>query len=173
MIMKVAGCIVVMAACSSFGFFLGGELTRRVRELRELRSIFLLIRGDIRYLKTSLPEAFENAVIRSPGIFSDFFSELAKQLSRYELESLEAVFREAAGTKLGDTALEPADLQQLYQLGGMLGRMDTQMQLSALDWYLEQSEEAVKTLGATIKERVTLYKSLGILGGIFLIVILI
>lgn len=172
MILKIAGSIAVLTACSGFGFYYGSELERRIRELNELRSIFLLIRGDIRYLKTSLPEAFDAAAVRSPGTFEAFFRRISDSLSECVMESFQEAFIKAAGETLGNTALKQQDILLLNQLGGMFGRMDTDMQLNALDWYLEQLEETIKALTKDAARKVTLSKSLGILGGIFLLVIL-
>lgn len=171
MILKIAGCAAVLTACSGFGFYYGSEMERRIRELKELRSILLLVKGDIRYWKSSLPEAFCAAADRNAGVFRKFFREAADSLSGCMAESFEEAFLKAAKEALKDTALKRQDILLLNQLGGMFGRMDTDMQLNALDWYLEQLEENIKELSKEASQKVMLCKSLGVLAGIFLLII--
>lgn len=172
MILKIAGSIAVLTACGGFGFYCGGEFERRIRELKELRGIFLLVRGDIRYLKTSLPEAFYAVAEQNPGTFREFFQKVADSLSECIIGSFEEAFAKAAEKTLQETALKPQDISLLNQLGGMFGRIDTDMQLNALDWYLEQLEETIKGLSGEAVQKIALCKSLGVLAGIFLLVML-
>lgn len=58
MLLKIAGSAAVLLACAGFGFFAASEVERREQQLRSLYASFLLIQGDIRYRKSSLPEAF-------------------------------------------------------------------------------------------------------------------
>ncbi len=172
MIIRVMGSIAVLAACGGFGFYFGGEIERRIRLLRQLRSSVLVLRGDVRYLRSSLPEAFEAAAAREQGELSMFFSGLAEQLNGHLAQSPEEAFRNASQKALSDTALRQQDIAMLIRLGSMLGQMDADMQQNAFDWYLEQLKELTETLCAEEKKHVTLSKSLGILAGIFLLVIL-
>nr|MDE7326293.1 stage III sporulation protein AB [Lachnospiraceae bacterium] len=72
MILKIAGSAAVLLACAGFGFFAASEVERRERQLRMLYASFLLIQGDIRYRRSSLPEAFLMAV-KKEGDFAVFF----------------------------------------------------------------------------------------------------
>ena len=171
-IIRVMGSIAVLAACGGFGVYFGGEIERRIQLLRQLRSSMLVLRGDVRYLRSSLPEAFEAAAARERGELSAFFSGLAEQLNGHLARSPEEAFRNASKEAFSDTALRRQDIAMLVRLGSMLGQMDADMQQSAFDWYLEQQKELTEALSAEAKKQVTLSKSLGILTGIFLLVIL-
>ena len=130
-----------------------------------------IIEGDIRYLRSSLPEAFAAAAVRT-GAFAEFFRSVARQLGGFCTASVEEAFSIASKGCLKDTALTKQDISMLVKLGGMLGKMDADMQLNALEWYLEQLEGLTDTLDRENKKRALLSKSLGILAGIFLLVIL-
>ncbi len=171
MVAKVIGSIAVLTACSGFGFYCAGEMTRRLKQLRELSEAILLLKGDIRYLRSSLPEAFAAAAVRT-GAFAEFFRSVARQLGGFCTASVEEAFSIASKGCLKDTALTKQDISMLVKLGGMLGKMDADMQLNALEWYLEQLEGLTDTLDRENKKRALLSKSLGILAGIFLLVIL-
>lgn len=171
MMAKVIGSIAVLTACGGFGFYYAKEMTRRLRQLRELSEAILLLKGDIRYLRSSLPEAFAAAAMRK-GDFAEFFRSVARQLGGFCTASVEEAFFIASRDCLKDTAFTKQDIAMLAKLGGMLGKMDADMQLNALEWYSEQLEGLIDTLDRENKKRTLLSKSLGILAGIFLLVIL-
>ncbi|MDE7299564.1 MAG: stage III sporulation protein AB, partial [Lachnospiraceae bacterium] len=153
MIIRIIGSIAVLAACGGFGFYCGGEIERRIMLLKQLRSSMLVLRGDVRYLRSSLPEAFEAAAAREKGELSAFFSGLAEQLNGRMAQSLEEAFRSASRDALSNTALRRQDISMLVRLGGMLGQMDADMQQNAFDWYLEQSKELTEALSAEAAKR--------------------
>ena len=75
--------------------------------------------------------------------------------------------------KLSGAHLNRTDQNQLETLGEMLGYLDLEMQLSAIDLYLEQLEGNIREADAVIGTRQKLYQTLGVAGGIFLVILLI
>ncbi|MBQ9118551.1 MAG: stage III sporulation protein AB [Lachnospiraceae bacterium] len=172
MLIKMLGSVAVLVSCSGIGLWYGNTLTMRIQQLKELRAEVLLIRGDIRYRRSSLPEAFAEAAIRSKGMFQPLFRGISEALAACVWESFEEAYRSVAETALRETDLKRQDEQLLAQFAKMLGQMDADMQLNALDWYLEQSEQVLQGLTAEAEGKVRLGRSLGILSGIFLLVVL-
>ena len=72
MLLKIAGSAAVLLACAGFGFFAASEVERREQQLRSLYASFLLIQGDIRYRKSSLPEAVITVFIHAVAIGSGY-----------------------------------------------------------------------------------------------------
>ena len=54
----------------------------------------------------------------------------------------------------------------------MVGDMDIKMQLDALDWYLEQSDQVLSELLPVAAKKEKVIKCIGVLTGIFLVVLL-
>lgn len=173
MLLKLAGCAAVLTACTGIGFFAASEVGRREEQLRALYAAFLLIQGDIRYQKSSLPEAFLTAAGRQQGDFSDFFASVAQRLYAHETESFEQVFCEELHKSCRQSALKKKDIALLEQLSGMCGRMDAELSITALDWYLEQSAQVIKELAQENGGKMALCRRMGILVGLFLLVLLI
>ena len=172
MLLKVLGSAAVLISCTGIGFWLGNTKLLRIQQLKELRAEFLLLRGDIRYRQSSLPEAFNYAASRKNQTFEPLFRRLSEALTEYVWESFEQAYQNVAGEALAETELKVQDKQLLEQFAGMLGQMDIGMQLSALDWYLEQSGQVLKDISTGVERKVGLCKSLGVLSGIFLLIIL-
>lgn len=172
MLLKVTGGAAVLFACAGFGFFAAAQVECREKQLRMLRAAFLLIQGDIRYLKSSLPEAFLTAAEREQGDFQSFFSSVSGRLFAHETESFEQVFCEELHRNFKESALKKQDIALLEQLGGMCGKMDNTLQVAAMDWYMEQSAQVLAGLSKENGEKTALCRRMGILAGIFLLVLL-
>ena len=59
--MKIVGAAFVLISSGGIGFLYAQQLIKRVREMEELYQLLKLILGDIRYMRTTLPEAVEKA----------------------------------------------------------------------------------------------------------------
>ena len=70
-------------------------------------------------------------------------------------------------------ALSRSDLAALAALGEHLGFLDRDMQERTLLLYLEQLDLQIQALREHRQERCRLYSSLGIMGGLFLTILLI
>ena len=64
------------------------------------------------------------------------------------------------------------DLEQLAALGEHLGYLDLDMQERTLLLYLEQLDLSIEYLQRHRQEKCRLYTSLGVMGGIFLVIVM-
>ncbi len=173
MLLKIVGAILTISSCSALGFYFSNELNVRIKQLRELRKFVTILRGEIRYGGTPLPEAIENLARRSPGAFQDFLSNTSEAL----LINGGGTFSEIWGTSvwrdLKDTSLTDSDKESLIRFGDTLGYMDRDMQISTIDLYLNQLHDEINEQVTVAKERTKLYNVLGIMAGIFITIIMI
>ena len=68
--------------------------------------------------------------------------------------------------------LEKEDKEKLLSLGGQLGYLDTQMQERTLLLYLEQLELSISGLRGEIREKCRLSTALGVMGSLFLVIVM-
>ena len=68
--------------------------------------------------------------------------------------------------------LEKEDKEKLISLGGQLGYLDTQMQERTLLLYLEQLELSISGLRGEIREKCRLSTALGVMGSLFLVIVM-
>ena len=64
------------------------------------------------------------------------------------------------------------DKEKLLSLGGQLGYLDTQMQERTLLLYLEQLELSISGLRGEIREKCRLSTALGVMGSLFLVIVM-
>lgn len=169
---KLCGAILVLISCGGIGFSVAGEMEKRIHQLQELRAIFLLQRGEIRYRHASLPEAFQSASGRCSKTFFPFFDGIYRALEDKVWDSFEMAYSEVEAKTLQQTALNLEDRDKLKQFARMVGDMDIKMQLDALDWYLEQSDQVLSELLPVAAKKEKVIKCIGVLTGIFLVVLL-
>ena len=74
---------------------------------------------------------------------------------------------------LKKSSLRREEKEKLGRLGEGLGYLDLEMQLSTMELYLEQLEGDIQRAEEEIQSKQRLYRSLGVAGGIFLVILLI
>ena len=171
MIMKISGCILILLSTTGIGYLFGSEYLRRMEDLRTIKSVVFLLQGDIRYGNTMLSQALANAARRHGGSLSDFLQEVADQLEEGEGIPLHEIWKQAQEKHLKDRAFSKKDKHLLEELVKNLGYQDKEMQLKSLEGYGEQVEAKLSELAAEMKERTRLYRMLGVLTGIFVVIL--
>ncbi len=172
-IMKIVGCILIILSTTGIGFYFSSNMKCRMEDLKEWKKLVCLLRGDIRYANTPLPEAISSAGRRHDGNFHAFLHNVGEQLQELAGETLASIWKTAAEKELLNTSLNKKDKVQLIRFGENLGYLDKDMQMNTFDLYLSQLDEEIADLGRTVKGKVYLYNSLGIMAGIFITIIMI
>lgn len=172
-VMKIIGCILVVVSSTGMGFFFSNEMRCRIEDLKELKKLIGLLRGDIRYANTPLPEAIQVITRRQSGNYSAFFQYVSTKLQELSGHTFSDIWKEAVLLKLTDTSLTKKDKLHMIQFGENLGYLDKEMQMNTMDLFISQLEEEIKDLTKSLKEKSYLYNTLGILCGIFIIIIMI
>jgi stage III sporulation protein AB len=170
---KVIGCVLVIVSSTGVGFFFGNELKYRILDMKELRKLMVLLRGDIRYANTPLPEAISSIARRNPGIFEPFFRFTSERLQELSGVTFLNIWKEAVQKQLSCTSLTKKDKLHLIEFGENLGYLDKEMQMNTLDLYITQLADEITELSNTVNEKAYLYNSLGIMSGIFISIIMV
>lgn len=172
MVIKVLGSILVIGSTSLFGFLLGRERVNRLSQLKELKQSFLLLRGEIEYGFTPLPEAMENLGMKNDTVFSGFFISVSKKLNTYEGRTFYEIWKEEIKEKLGQTSLSKEDKKKLLAMGETLGYLDQKMQQSTINFYLDSLGEEIKREGESQGEKIRIFQLLGVLSGVFVTIVM-
>ena len=158
--LRVAGACLILSASSLLGVQKSRQFTKRIEQLQELQRIVLLIQGEILYKNAALPEALRSSAGKAgradafDGVrFSDLFETEIKE-------------------QLKGTALTKEDKEEFARFGESLGYLDVEMQKNAMKLYLKELEQKIEYLQKEIPQKRKLYQSLGVMGGIFLLILL-
>lgn len=170
---KIMGCLLIVASCAGMGIHFSRELKTRILDLREIKNIIYLLKGDIKYSHTPLPEAIQSLGFRHDGKFKNFLLTIADKLNELGGISLYNIWKDAAQTELLHTSLSKKDIENLIRVGESLGYLDKDVQINTLEQYIEHVEEEIHELSKGAKEKVYMYNALGVMAGIFIVIIMI
>lgn len=171
--LKFIGAVLVISSSTAMGFYFSFITKVRLEDLKELKKYILILRGDIRYTGTPLPEAINNLSRRSKSNFENFFTSISEQLLKLEGRTFFQIWETSVMADLMDTCLINKDKKSLIQLGETLGYLDKEMQMNTIDLYISGLEEEIENLTQIVKEKTRLYNLLGIMGGIFITIVMI
>lgn len=170
---KIIGAFLVIVSSTGIGLYFSMMMKGRVKDLKALKKEIYLLRGDISYGATPLPEAIGMLARRSKDHFQPFFQALSVELEKLDGLTFAEIWDKCMLTSLGDTFLNDVDKELLKKLGDTLGYMDKEMQIKSIDLYAEQLELELTEAIQSEKEKTRLYNMLGVLCGIFITVVLI
>lgn len=114
---KLIGAILVVSSSSALGFYFSNELITRINNLKEIKKILILLRGDIQYANTALPEAIQALSRRHNGVYKRFLKNLSEKLLELKGKSFALIWREGVKKDLYRTSLVKEDYDLLNQLG--------------------------------------------------------
>ncbi|MBE5921816.1 MAG: hypothetical protein E7269_03575 [Lachnospiraceae bacterium] len=172
--MKAFGLCLIFTASCGVGFRMSRLISLRYEELKILKRIMIMLRGEVNHNHATLWEAFATIGRRMEGVFAEWLLYLSDLLKEKSGQTMATLFETSINEKLkGKANLQKKDLERLCQLGENLGYLDREMQLSTVDFYLEQLEQDKEELAGHLSEQKKLYPCLGIVSGLFFVLLLI
>lgn len=166
----LAGGLVVFAT-SSMGFSVARTYRDRPLQLRQLQSALQALATEIAYGATPLPEAFASLAMTTPAPVDRLFAEAAASL-RQAGSTAQVAFGAGVDALKGKSALNSTDLRILLQLAPVLGisdRSDQERHLLLTAGQL-QREEFKAEEERQRNER--MWRYLGVLSGLLLVILL-
>ncbi len=171
--LKTFGALLVILSCSTIGLYYSSLVRGRVADLRAMKKNITLLRGDIKYGNTNLPEAIGALSRKNSDNFQPFFAGIEEDLLVSSGLSFATIWENGIKNYMKSTYMNQQDREQIKHLGENLGYLDKEMQLKTIDLYIEQLDHELNDSVATMKDKTRLYNMLGILSGLFLTVVLI
>ena len=168
---KLFGAVLIVAVTTFFGFSYAKSYSERPRQLRLLKAALQSLEAEIMYGHTPLSEAARRLVKQMPKPLNWIFHSFSERL-----ESGEQTVREAWMESLQEhwkvTALKQAEYEILQQFGETLGQHDRtsqQKHIRLCITHLEREEGEAKALQLQYEKMI---KSLGVLAGLLIVILL-
>ncbi len=172
---KLLGAALVIIAGAGFGSCGVKKMKERTKEFEELYFCLLRLKSEINHGVKPLPEAILCAAERKDGTIGGSFRQtmtaLAKKMTEGK-EAYEILLRSCVAEHLSDGVIKKEEEEGFVSTFLLLGGNDRTKQVQMLEYYSETIRELILTEKSKKKEQAYLYRSLGLLGGIFLSVIL-
>lgn len=170
--LRILGALLVVLSCSGLGFFMAAQWNEHLKTVEKLRKMIFLLKGEIVYANSPLAEAFERTGKKAVGELGNLFENVSERLCRQQGESFYTIWQEEIDKLPKEVCLSKEDKQNLKGLGEHLGYLDMDMQERNILLYLEQLDLTIGYLRKHKQEKCRLYTSLGIMGGLFLTIVM-
>lgn len=174
MVIKFFGALLIMTASTLIGYIYSNIYNLRVKELRELQYGIQMLETEIVYGYSPLPEALDNVSRRvSLENISLLFSEVSKKLKNKNGLSVSEAWSITLNSLLSKTSLTEVEKDILIAFGKSLGISDVKNQDKNFKLTLTLlKQEELKAVELRDKN-VKMYRNLGFLFGLALVIILI
>lgn len=170
--MKIAGILMIIISTTAIGFKASEKMDIRIEQLREIRKIMILLRGEVMYNMSSIDEAFNNVAGKISEPFSDIMKEISRIISKKEGKTFEVIWKKAI-VPLKKTCMVKSDIDRFRKFGEDFGCIHKEMQISAFDMYIEELENTIREADKKKNENSRLYRTLGIMSGLLIVIVII
>lgn len=163
---KIIGCILIVLGTTGVGFSKSRELQLHLKELEELNKIFYLLKSEMEYTRAPFAEMFAKIGQKTGEPFQNWLLKLSKKLYEKQGGMLWEIWCSSIEEDLNGSRLKEEELKELIQVGRNLEYIEN------LKLYVEQLEYGIVHTRESYRTKRKLCQSLGIMGGIFLVILL-
>lgn len=172
MILKMSGCLFVVAATTLTGMVRADNIQEQYRQMRILQRLLYMMESEIKYAHIHLGEIFLHISRRVKEPYKDWLLLMERRMGQAESGTFEAIWRQAVEEKLVSSGLPSKEIDRLGQLGAQLGVMDLELQLRVLSLYQEQLSLSIEEAREEMRTKVRLCHCLGVMSGLLVAVLL-
>jgi len=169
---SVIGAIALIAGCTAIGFYYAAQDGFRIQDLQEFKKALLILSSEIEHMRSPLPIASANISKRTKGSVSALFAEFSQLLSSGNNDTAYQLWTQALEGQRKRSYLTREDWDAVESFGKTLGYLDKQMQQSAITVTTDYINEKTTMLQTQSDKSKRMYRSLGVIGGLLLIVLL-
>ncbi|KNF07392.1 stage III sporulation protein AB [Gottschalkia purinilytica] len=172
LLVKIIGCLLTLSSCSLLGFNYSKRYANRLNNLVFIQNCIQLLETEIIYSANPIPEALENTYKKGNKKVSFIFKDIKDHLISNKNISLYESFKYNFYLSKDKLYLEEEDIEMMLLFGRNLGlsdRMDQQKHFKSILMNLKtQQDDAEDKKNRNAK----MYKNLGVLLGLALVLIL-
>lgn len=169
--LKILGSLIIILSFTYIGFSYGDDLKVRLTQLQEFQKGLYLLKNQIIYTYTSLPEAFEYISIKSQGEVKNIFKNISELLYDNKVKDVHDAFKITI-EKHKNLKLKREDIDILFNLSKSLGKSDLEGQKSILLFTIDNLQKQVEDAEKVMKKNTKMYRYLGFSIGCMLVIML-
>lgn len=168
---KLAGAILVLVSAYAIGSLFALQVKEQEKWLKDIKTTLFLLMGELEYRQVPLPEALAIIGKRHGGRLTFFFQTLSGELVKKEGFSLQQLWKKTAVSALKDCPLNAEQKEEFGELGLFFMESDKETRRRTMEFYLNRLEEDIVRLRENGADKAYLCRTLGMLGGIFLLIL--
>lgn len=168
---KAVGAVLVLVSAFAIGSLLALRVKEQEHWLKDIKMTMFLLEGELEYHQMPLPEAVQLVGKRHGGRLERFLWSLGEELKKKEGIALKELWKQQAAVLLKDSPLNREQREEFSELGLYFMEADSKVRKNAIEFYLNRLEEEIIHSRETGADKAYLYRMLGMLGGIFLLIL--
>jgi stage III sporulation protein AB len=173
MLLKGLGIGTVFLASAIFGYLLSFDYVTRLKNLEQIEKMLLHLKGEIKYNNEGIVEGIMKIAKRMDGIPQRFLMCIREYFNQEECSLKDAWDRGISEVLEPESKLGAEDILVIRELGNSLGITDRETQIQNLLNTMELLELKRKELNEGKVEKCRLYRTLGVMAGMFMAIVLI
>lgn len=170
--LKLIASIMIITSSAILGCSISREYSKRPGQLRELQILMQIFENEIRFLSSILANAFEKLYKASKSEVKEFFIGTIKNLESLGEYGAKEAWEKAVKDNIKNTSLNAEDEEILLQFGNILGSTDKEGQISNIRHLMSQLKIQEEKAEEMRKKNESMYRKLGLLGGIAIVIVL-
>ena len=171
--LKLAGSILIIGTGILAGMSAADRVRQQYEEMRELQTLLYALRSEILYARACLGEAFLKIGRDAGEPYRGWMMEMSRKMESRQDRMLSVIWKTGVRDALKNSRIQKRDLLRLEELGTQLGDADLEAQIRSLDRYLEELKHSMEEIREGMKIKIRLCQCLGVMGGIFVTILLI
>lgn len=167
LIIKIIIYSFIFLSSSLIGILISKKYENRVNELKEFKNALNIFKTKIRYTYEPIPDIFMEISENINSNISNVFYEAA-----CKMDVLAAGEAWGLALKMEDLNINEEDKNVLFNLSKLLGKTDLQGQISSIEMTEDFLEEQIRKAQNLRNKNEKLYRTLGMILGLAIVIIL-
>lgn len=173
MLVKLILSAVIIVSCTLLGIQYGENLKKRVKELNVLLQAVNLMRANIQYTFTPLPQIFDDIGRKSNEPLKSLFMNISKKLSENEVDSVYDAFYLELFEGKNQLNLKKDDKEIIIDLAKSLGDTDVEGQNSVLNLTELKLKKQIENAEVELNKNLKVYRYLGFSIGASIVILIV
>ncbi|QUH26648.1 stage III sporulation protein SpoIIIAB [Serpentinicella alkaliphila] len=172
MIVKLIISTLIVGCSTLIGVIYAKSYTERTKLLNNIIGTLQMLESEIVYSATPLPLLLKKISKRSKSEIAKIFSKTVEILEKKDGQTFSDAWQLAIKEETKHSVLKKEDIELLIQLGNSLGISDIDDQVKHIRLAMEEIKRSYEQSIVEQNKNVQLYKNLGFLFGISVVIIL-
>jgi len=169
--MKWFGAIIIISTTTWFGFDLSKKLRQRKQQIRAIIQFIQILEAEMSYSSFPLQHIFENVSRKVDEPINQFYRQLSERLKGI-VSDFTFIWEEELLWLMKNSALKASEQEILKQFGQQLGQHTLNEQQKHIKLTLHYLQRQLEEAEEQKSRYETMMKSLGVLIGLFIVVLL-
>ncbi|CUX43191.1 stage III sporulation protein AB [Clostridium sp. C105KSO13] len=170
---RFIGSLLIITATTGAGMVYGAELQRYLEKLLYIRHIVYLLKGEMEYSNAPMGEVFARVAVRVKNPYKSWLKSMERQIENREEDEFAKIWNRGVDKYLSELHLASVHAIQLKELGTFMGQLNGDTSSRSMQLYINRLELEIEKMREGMSSKKRIGSCLGVMSGIFLVVILI